>query len=121
MATKQVIDLNNGASSEIGGDGSIGLDSVLLFQNPDGTTRKITLRDLLGYLGFSVGTENEIDAVIGTQGPPMMAFISNGRKTNHVEGSGTFSEGSGDGTGVLAMYEGNSDAESIADGNNIVT
>lgn len=120
MAVIQTKDLPNGAPTALGGDGTISLDSLLTIETPAGISRKISVRDFLGFLGINVGTEAQIDAVIGTQSPPMTAFVTDGRKTNHVQGAGTFAETGGNGTGVLAMFEANSDAESLADGLDVV-
>jgi len=123
MATVQPNALVNGAPTALGGDGTFSLDSFLLFQNGNGATRKITVRDALGFLGISVGTEAEVQTGVGTpRSDPMIAFITNGRKTNHVQGAGTFAEGTAAGTGVLAQLQAsNTDWESLANGEDVNT
>ena len=123
MATTQIKDLVDGQPSGVGGlqDGEITIDSLLVVEDPSsGKTRKISVRDFLGFLGFNVGTETQI-ATNQNGGEPKMGFITDGRKFNHVEGSGTFSEGSGAGTGTVAFYQSSTDPESISDGANVQT
>jgi bifunctional ADP-heptose synthase (sugar kinase/adenylyltransferase) len=94
----------------------------LFFQNADGVTRRISARDLLGFLGISVGTEAEVQAAVVTRSDPMVAFITNGRKVNHVQGAGTFAEGAAAGSGVLAqLAASNTDWESLANGEDVVS
>jgi len=120
MAVKKISDLDNGAPSDLGGDDTIDIDSVICIEASDGSaTRKISIRDFLGFLGFNVGTESEINAVITARADPMMAFITNGRKSNHVQGSGTMSESSSNGTGLLATYVSPSDVEGVDDGSDV--
>jgi hypothetical protein len=122
MATRLVSQFPDGAPSALGGDGTLDLDSVLLFESADGlATRRISVRNLLGFLGFNVGTEAEINAVVTSREDPMMAFVTNGRKSNHVQGSGTFAEGVGVGTGLLATYVSSTDVEGVDDGSDVVT
>jgi len=121
MATKEVKDLIDGAPTALGGDGSLNIESQLMFQNPDGTTRKVSVKHLLGFLGINVGTESEITAVIASRSEPMTGFVTNALKSNHVEGSGTFAETAGTGTGLLAQWQSSSDAEGVDDGSDVTT
>jgi hypothetical protein len=121
MATKEIRNLDNGALTGLGGNNAVTIDSMMVLQNSDGSTFRLSLRDFLGFLGFNVGTEGQINTAVASRDDPMMAFITDGRKSNHVEGSGTLTETSGNGTGLLATYVSSTDVEGVDDGSDVVT
>lgn len=111
MSTAQIKDWPNGARTEEGGDGSIAHDSVFLFETADGSaTRRISLADLMAFMGIQVGTLIELTGP--GSGDNYLAFGTDVRKVG---------EGVGEGTGSLLMSVDQSTWDIVEDNSSAAT